>query len=145
MRLYYSVRLAQSGDTTYYVALIALWSLGEMASGFLAMCLPVSPKFFQSLKQITLPSWISITGPFLGRSTKTGADGYLSKFYLPQQLEKATTCVPVKRASSSISRPVGSSSCAEMEPDDSHSLRCIEIPTKDEQFDSRKPALPAHW
>lgn len=124
-----------------------------MASGFLAMCLPVSPRFFQSLKQITIPSWISISGPFLGRSSKSVTDGYLSKFNLPRQLENTSTLLPVKQASPPTSRPIGpvsgdftpidgSSSFAELEPDNSRIVRYIEISTKDERFDASTPALP---
>lgn len=128
-----------------------------MASGFLAMCLPVSPKFFQSLKEITIPSWVSIPGPSLRRSSKNVTDAYLSQFNLPQQLEKKTSIfVPVKQESSPISRPVvlvsghltpidRSSSFAELEPENSHILRCIESSNKDERFDASKPDLPTRW
>jgi hypothetical protein len=35
---------------------MGLWTIPEMASGFLAVCLPVSPKFFRSLKESTIIS-----------------------------------------------------------------------------------------
>lgn len=148
----------KSGDFNYHAALIGFWSLGEMASGFLAMCLPVSPKFFQSLKQITISSLIPITGSFLRRSSTTATDSYLSQFNLPQKLEKTSTVLPVKQESSPISRPVGpvsggltpiggSFSFAKLERDNPHILRCIEISTstKDERFDASKPDLPTRW
>lgn len=146
------MRLAKSGDTTYNVALVGFWSLGEITSGFLAMCLPVSPKFFQSLKEITIPSWISIPGTPLRRSSKSVTDGYLSQFNLPRKLEKTSISVPAIQESSIMSRPVDhvsgdltpidcSSSFAEQEPDNSHILRCIEISTKEERFDASKPDL----
>lgn len=50
IRLYYSAKLADGKDVTYHLGIMGLWTLPEMTSGFLAMCLPVSPKFFQALK-----------------------------------------------------------------------------------------------
>lgn len=50
IRLYYSTKLADSEDNTYRFSIMSLWTLPEMTSGLLAMCLPVSPKFYQALK-----------------------------------------------------------------------------------------------
>lgn len=41
---------------TYYVSVIGLWTILEIASGFLAVCLPVSPRFFCSLKDSMIVS-----------------------------------------------------------------------------------------
>lgn len=51
VRLYYAVELFRSSDITYYTSLMGLLTLPEMASGILIVCLPVSPKFFQSFKE----------------------------------------------------------------------------------------------
>lgn len=51
IRLYYTVILSHSSDVTYYTSVMGLWTIPEMASGILALCLPVSPRFFQSLKE----------------------------------------------------------------------------------------------
>lgn len=50
IRLYYSTKLADVKDVTYYLSILNLWTIPEMTSGLLAMCSPVSPKFFQALK-----------------------------------------------------------------------------------------------
>ena len=50
IRLYYSTKLADGKDVTYRLSIMSLWTIPEMTSGLLAMCLPVSPKFFQALK-----------------------------------------------------------------------------------------------
>lgn len=137
------MRLEKSGDKTYNVAFIVFWSLGEMASGFLAMCLPVSPKFFQSLKEITIPSWVPLAGHSLRRSSNDFSGGYLPQFKLPQQLDKPSIFVPMKQGLSPVSRPAGSvsgnltlngspSSSAELEPGNSQILRYVEISTQNE-------------
>lgn len=135
------MRLARSGDLNYNVAFYSVWSLGEMASGFLAICLPVSPKFFQSLKEIKIPSWIPIAGHSLHQSSNNISDGYLPQFKLPRHSDKIPIFVPVKKESTAVSRSVGPVSVdlnpndgpsffAELEPGNSHILRCIEISTK---------------
>lgn len=140
-QIYYSVRLARSGDFTYNFAFYGFWSLGEMTSGFLAMCLPFSPKFFQSLKEIKIPSWIPIAGHSLRRSSNNTSDRYLPQFKLPRHSDKIPTVVSVKKESSPVSRSVGGVSgdmtlnsdpsfFAELEPGNLHILRCVEISTK---------------
>lgn len=57
IRLSYTIKLARSKDITYYNSIMGVWTLPEIASGILAMCLPVSPKFFRSLKDS--PLWSS--------------------------------------------------------------------------------------
>lgn len=74
VRLYFSVKLSTSKDNIYYGCLMALWALPEMAPAFLAMCLPVFPKFFQSLKRPHSFSWITIPQRYLFRSS--GTAGY---------------------------------------------------------------------
>ncbi|KAL8792454.1 MAG: hypothetical protein Q9195_004910 [Heterodermia aff. obscurata] len=49
LRLYYSVRLAQSGDISYNLALMGFWTYAELSVGILCACLPVSPRFFQTV------------------------------------------------------------------------------------------------
>jgi hypothetical protein len=48
-RLYYSIRLAETGDVTYNVVMMGFWTYGEMASAILCCCLPVLPKLFQKI------------------------------------------------------------------------------------------------
>jgi hypothetical protein len=65
VRLHYAIELSQSSDITYYTSLMGLLTLPEMASGIVIVCLPVSPKFFQSFKEIKFfssmgASWRSI-------------------------------------------------------------------------------------
>lgn len=155
IRLYYSVRLAKSDDLTYHVGLLGLWSLPEMASGFLAMCLPVSPRFCQSLKKVEIPSFISISRPCLSRFSKS--DGYLTQSNSPSGLPKKPTLLPEKEASPPPRRrsaslvsgqPAlidGSSSYTKLEPGNSHILRCIEISTTNEPIDARTPVFPINW
>lgn len=153
IRLYYSVRLAKSEDVTYNVGLLGLWSLPEMASGFLAMCLTVSPRFFQSLKHITIPPWISNSRPRLGQSSKTA--GYLAQFKSPTRLPKISSLSRAKQASPPTKRSVGlmsgepaptdGSSSPKLEPGNSHILRCVEISTTYEQIDTSTPVYPTDW
>ncbi|KAG7001877.1 hypothetical protein G7Y79_00030g064100 [Physcia stellaris] len=61
LRLYYSVRLAQSGDISYNLALMGFWSYAELSVGIVCACLPVSPRFFQFI------------GPKLLRISRSGS------------------------------------------------------------------------
>ncbi|KAF2842006.1 hypothetical protein M501DRAFT_1054751 [Patellaria atrata CBS 101060] len=49
LRLYFSVQLLQSQDTTYYIALMGLTAFPEMAAGLFLICLPVMPIFFRDI------------------------------------------------------------------------------------------------
>ena len=153
IRLYYSVQLFKSEDITYNVGLLGLWSLPEMASGFLAICLTVSPRFFQSLKHITVPSWISISGPRLGRASKTAS--YLAQFKSPTRLPKGSSLSRAKQATPPTKRavclmvgepaPTDGSSLPKIEPGSSHILRCVEISTTYEPIDTSTPVYPTDW
>lgn len=59
IRLFYTVRLGQVQDVTYLIGKLRVWMFLEMTSGFLALCLPVSPKFCQGIKNSSL--WSSVT------------------------------------------------------------------------------------
>lgn len=149
-RLYYSVRLAKSEDFTYNVGLLGLWSLPEMASGFIALCLTVSPRFCQSLKHITIPSLYSISRPRLGRTSKTA--GYLSQVNSPSRFPKRSSLPRAKQVSprsialtSGDPTPIDGSSSTKLEPGNSHILRCIEISTTNEPIDASTPVKPTHW
>lgn len=61
LRLYYSVRLAQSGDISYNLALMGFWSYAELSVGIVCACLPVSPRFFQFI------------GPKLSKLSRSGS------------------------------------------------------------------------
>ncbi|MCJ1466755.1 hypothetical protein MMC07_005375 [Pseudocyphellaria aurata] len=50
MRIYYAVRLLQTGDTTYNSVLLELWSHIEVTCGIICGCLPVLPRFFKALQ-----------------------------------------------------------------------------------------------
>lgn len=153
IRLYYSVRLSKSRDITYNVGLLGLWSLPEMTSGFLAICLTVSPRFFQSLKHVARPSWISISRPRLDRSLRTA--NHLSQFNSPTRVPKISTLSRAKQASPSTKRsaglmsgdpaPIGGPSLSKLEPGSSHILRCIEISTTNEPIDASTPIYPTDW
>lgn len=148
--VYYSIRLSKSEDITYHVGILGLWSLPEMASGLLAICLTVSPRFFQSLKYTTIPSWISISRPRLGRSSKTA--GYLAQFQSPIHLPKRSSLLRAKQASLPRNRSVGLTSgkaapadgypLPKLEPGNSHILRCVEISTTFEPIDTSTPVYP---
>lgn len=67
VRIYYTIELSHSKDFTYYTSVQALWSLPEMTLGLLAMCLPVSPKFFQSVKDSSFWSSLGSSLHFFSR------------------------------------------------------------------------------
>ena len=129
------MRLARSRDYTYNGYYVSFWCLGEVTSGFLAMCLPVFPRFFQSLKEITIPSWIPISRYSPRPSSKDFSDGYLPRFKLPRNSDIPLISAPVKQVSSPVSRPVGPVSLdltpkhgppsfAKLEPGDSVHISC---------------------
>ena len=62
MRCYYAVNIRNSEDKTYWLFKSGLWNLSEIASGILAMCLPVSHKFFRSLKESSF--WSKLRSSF---------------------------------------------------------------------------------
>ena len=49
VRLYYSVISIHYDDFTYLAGIQDLWAIAETTCGILAMCLPISPKFFRSI------------------------------------------------------------------------------------------------
>lgn len=54
VRLQYSVKFLHIEDFTYLGGQLDLWAVAEATCGILTMCLPVSPKFFQSLRDAKL-------------------------------------------------------------------------------------------
>jgi hypothetical protein len=62
IRVSNSVKNSDSKDITYDENIMALWAISEMACGILAMCLPVSPKFFRSFKDSSL--WSGLRSSF---------------------------------------------------------------------------------
>ena len=50
VRLYYSAQLLHYQDFTYLHGVMDLWAVGETTSAILALCLPVSPKFFSAIQ-----------------------------------------------------------------------------------------------
>ncbi|KAL8724487.1 MAG: hypothetical protein Q9166_007921 [cf. Caloplaca sp. 2 TL-2023] len=51
IRLYYAIRLGQTGDITWNIALMGFWTYAELSVGVVCGCLPLSPKFFHTVKQ----------------------------------------------------------------------------------------------
>ncbi|KAL8857491.1 MAG: hypothetical protein Q9178_005985 [Gyalolechia marmorata] len=47
MRMVNNVQYAQTQDYTFRLTAVALWTLGEIASGMVCSCLPVVPAFFR--------------------------------------------------------------------------------------------------
>ncbi|MCJ1372609.1 hypothetical protein MMC20_003834 [Loxospora ochrophaea] len=72
LRLYYSVRLFQTNDAVYYVALEEIGGTVESSSGFLIMSLPVAPKFFKTLRETKAYARISSSLCSAVRSLKCG-------------------------------------------------------------------------
>ena len=72
VRLVYSVRTTKVEDHTYLIGLLNLWAIVEATCGILAMCLPISPKFFRNLQDAQL--WSALRVFSLSRS-KTGSMG----------------------------------------------------------------------
>ena len=69
-----AVKLYLTPDITYYGWLMGLWTWAEMTSGFLVACLPVTPKFAQSLSQTKLLSRTSsLLKSFRSRSNTSSA------------------------------------------------------------------------
>lgn len=50
IRVYYTFKLVSTNDVNYYVSVLGLWTLPEITSAFLAICLPLAPKFFASFR-----------------------------------------------------------------------------------------------
>lgn len=90
VRLYYTIRLHKTQDTTYYVALMGLMDVPEIASAFLALSLPVFPKFFQYLNSFHPFSWISISqrhrlGSFKTARYRSSPDQFLLPINQPKK------------------------------------------------------------
>ena len=58
VRLYYSVKTQDSINRTSLLSKSILWTLSEISSGILAVCLPLSLKFFRSLEESSL--WLNL-------------------------------------------------------------------------------------
>ena len=54
VRLYYSIMIAREKDTTYLAGIQDLWAIAEGTCGILAICLPLAPKFFDSLQGLRI-------------------------------------------------------------------------------------------
>lgn len=54
IRVHYTFKLVNTHDVNYYVSVLGLWTLPEITSAFLAICLPLAPKFFTSFRSSTL-------------------------------------------------------------------------------------------
>lgn len=72
VRLVYSIQSVHTEDFTYLAGLLNLWAVAETTCGILAMCLPISPKFFRSLQDAQL--WSVLRGFSFSRS-KLGSTG----------------------------------------------------------------------
>lgn len=54
IRVHYTFKLVDTNDVNYYVSVLGLWTLPEITSAFLAICLPLAPKFFTSFRSSPL-------------------------------------------------------------------------------------------
>lgn len=50
IRIYYAVRIFQTGDISHNFIVLGLWSQVEMTFGIVCGCLPVLPRFFSALR-----------------------------------------------------------------------------------------------
>lgn len=130
IRLYFSAQLSTSEDVNYYVGLMGLWTLPEMASAFLAMCLPVFPKFFRSLKRPYSFSWITIAQRYLFRSPGTASNKpSLDNLVLPTYQPKKSALWPTKQ-DSPVYIPT------RFETGNLHIMRSTQIPTINQPGDA---------
>lgn len=83
IRVYFAIKLSQSDDFTYYVNIVGLWSYAEVASAILAMCLPVSPKFFHHFKEDSSRLWYGL-----------GCSLVKEKFFFRPRTEPSSTRTP---------------------------------------------------
>lgn len=75
MRIYYAIRILQTGEMTYNFVVLGLWSHAEITFGIICSCLPVLPRFFLALR----PKILMLLKPFV--QTKTISKGFrLSPF-----------------------------------------------------------------
>ena len=73
LRTYYTWRLVNSSDMSYWLIPMGLWGDAELSTGVFISCLPVLPKFFQ---QIAPKIWktLSIRSTLRKSSTNRSAD-----------------------------------------------------------------------
>ncbi|KAL8832272.1 MAG: hypothetical protein Q9191_000371 [Dirinaria sp. TL-2023a] len=50
LRTYYTWKLFESRDLSYYMVQMGLWAYAELATGVIISCLPIIPRFFQELR-----------------------------------------------------------------------------------------------
>lgn len=62
----YSVQSTHTQDASYLQGKLHLWAIAEATCGILAVCLPISPKFFRSLHDSQL--WSALRGFSFSRS-----------------------------------------------------------------------------
>ena len=75
VRTYYTSLLLTSSDVSWYVARIGCWSCGEMATGILVCCLPVTPRFFSFLN----PKIKSVFSSLRKNASSSGGDSNRAK------------------------------------------------------------------
>lgn len=148
LRLYFSVKLSTTKDVNYYVGLMGLWTIPEMASGFLAMCLPVFPRFFQSLKRPYSFSWTTIWQRYHLRSSRTAGyqpspDHLVSRSYQPKKStlwpSKQDSPVYIPTISMVASGAIDQGSevnSSKFETGNLHIMRSIHISTSDDSGDA---------
>ncbi|KAL8885343.1 MAG: hypothetical protein Q9205_001018, partial [Flavoplaca limonia] len=66
MRMVNNVQYAQTQDYTFRLTAVALWTLGEIASGMVCSCLPVVPAFFRHYMPKLTSSFKSSLGKVKG-------------------------------------------------------------------------------
>lgn len=85
VKLVYSVKVRETQDLTYYTWVMGLWTHPEEACGILAACMPVYPKFFQSLQSLPVLSRFGFSlraciDPDHGRRPKGTRDDWSPRF-----------------------------------------------------------------
>lgn len=75
LRLILSIRLKNSGDVTYNIALMGFWTYAELATGIICGCLPTLPKFFNLLSQkMSATSMGALLRSFKSSRSSSGRD-----------------------------------------------------------------------
>ncbi|MCJ1326381.1 hypothetical protein MMC10_003045 [Thelotrema lepadinum] len=75
VRLAYTIILFTSTDTSYYFHFAGTWSIPEVALGIVVACLPMLPKFFQSMNQGSIVTRLGYSIRSLMGKSSSGSRG----------------------------------------------------------------------
>ena len=97
MRMVNNVQYAQTQDYTFRLTAVALWTLGEIASGMVCSCLPVVPAFFRHYMPKLTSSFKSSLGKVKGSrsggqesSSKSGSEWDRARGFVELMDQKAS-------------------------------------------------------